>query len=81
MRCRCQPFELWEDHAAAFEGFLAVSDQWRVASVGMAGAVYIGLDNAGARVGLEMAGISLTPDQWAALRVIASGAVAKLNDR
>lgn len=47
----------------------------------MAGAVYVGLDHAGARAGLDLAGISVTPDQWAALRVIASGAASKLNDR
>lgn len=39
-----------------------------------------GLDYAGARAGLEMAGIEVTPDLWADLQVIEAGALAGMRE-
>lgn len=38
-----------------------------------------GLDYAGVRVGLDAAGIEVTPDLWADLRAVEIGAMAELN--
>lgn len=70
---------LWAEHRAAFAAFLAVSTQWRVVA-GRAGLIFTGLDYAGADAGLTRAGIEVTPQIWADLRVIETGALAALNE-
>lgn len=65
---------LWEIHAAALNAFLAISTQWR-----MADQWAIGLDYAGARAGLRMAGIKVSPKIWAEVQVIEAGAIKALN--
>ncbi len=75
---------LWPDHAPAWRAFCAVSGQWRtqaLSSLGGATLFWIGLDYAAARVGLEMAGIDITPDLWAEVRIIEAAAAEELNRR
>lgn len=47
----------------------------------MGGLLAQGLDYQGARAGLELAGIAVTPALWGELRVIEAAAVAALNGR
>lgn len=64
------------------EAFLAVSSQWRTGLVAFAGAVqtiWIGLDYAGARAGLEAAGIEVTPELWHGLRIMEAAAAGARN--
>jgi hypothetical protein len=71
--------EVWEENAAIVEAFLAASTQWRVAGT-FGGLVFLGLDYAGARAGIEAAGIEITPELWAGLRVMEQAACAALNE-
>lgn len=70
---------VWPDHLEAVTAFLAVSTQWRVLA-GEGGAYWLGLDHAAAKAGLDLAGISLTPAQWADVQMIEAGAKAALNE-
>ncbi|MBI1201495.1 MAG: hypothetical protein GC182_03185 [Rhodopseudomonas sp.] len=62
---------------------MAAETQWRVASIAggmMPGRlIYLGLDYAGARAGIEAAGIELTPDIWSGVRVMEAAAREALN--
>lgn len=64
---------IWPEHVAAVEAYLTVQTQWRI-SLGMAGLYAEGLDYQGVEAGLRMAGIEVTPELWAELRLIESGA-------
>ncbi len=70
---------VWPEHVAAVEAFIAVETQWRWVGGGMGGVMAIGLDYAGAQSGLALAGIEMTPDLWAQVRLIEAGAAAALN--
>ena len=69
---------VWPQNEAALRAFLAVDTQLRWTSVGD-GAVAIGLDYAGARAGMRLAGLKVTPDLWADVQVIEAAAIAALN--
>lgn len=75
---------VWAENWPTVEAFLAVSSQWRVVSIGggMAPAmpVYIGLDYAAARAGLDAAGITVTPELWSGVRVMEAAACSALNE-
>lgn len=43
-------------------------------------ALWLGLDYAAAKAGLDLAGIEISPDDWARLRVIEVAAVKALNE-
>ncbi|MDK3072771.1 DUF1799 domain-containing protein [Sedimentitalea sp. JM2-8] len=70
---------LWADHLPVFQAFAAVTSQWNVVAPPAGGMRAVGLDYAGVRAGLEMAGIVLSPDQWADLRLIEAGARDAMN--
>ena len=70
---------IWPEHVAALEAFLSVRDQWRVAA-GQNGVVFLGLDYTAVRAGFDLAGITLTPAQWADVQMIEAGAVAAMNE-
>ena len=70
---------LWEVHLPAFLAFLAICTQWRVVA-GETGLIYLGLDYAAADAVLRRAGIETTPDLWADLQVIETGALAALRE-
>lgn len=72
---------IWEWHAPAWHAFLAVSRQWRTASVGMGGIVWIGLDYSATEAGLRQAGITIDTTIWAGLQLIEAGAIEELNRR
>jgi hypothetical protein len=42
---------------------------------------WMGLDYGAAKAGLELAGIEVTPETWADLRVIEEGAIEEMNRR
>ncbi len=46
----------------------------------MNGMTATGLDYAGARAGLDLAGIAVTPALWADLQIIEHGAIAAMNE-
>lgn len=69
---------IWACHLPALNAFLAVATQWRFAP-SRDGTRATGLDYSAVQAGLGMAGISLTPDEWADFRVIEQAAQAALN--
>lgn len=85
---------VWRENVPVVEAFLAVSGQWRVTSRGgggtfapMAGGiilpivpVFIGLDYAAVRVGLDAEGIAVTPELWRGVRAMEQAAVKALNE-
>nr|WP_275897797.1 DUF1799 domain-containing protein [Pseudotabrizicola algicola] len=70
---------IWQEHLPALLAFLAVSGQWRTRPHGMGDIRWIGLDYGAVRDGLDLAGITVTPDVWADLRLIEAGALDELN--
>lgn len=46
----------------------------------MSGAAAVGLDYAGARAGLGLAGIEMTPELWADVQEIERAAIAAMNE-
>ncbi|MBU2867141.1 DUF1799 domain-containing protein [Pacificibacter marinus] len=64
----------------AVQAFLRVRTQWTVVGVGMAGMVTVGLNYAGVKIGLDCAGIEITPELWDDLLVIETGAIEALNE-
>ncbi|MGD9863584.1 MAG: DUF1799 domain-containing protein [Pseudodonghicola sp.] len=72
-------FAIWEENAPALEAFLSVDTQWVSIPKGQSGVKWIGLHYGNARDGLAMAGIELTPETWAEVRLIEAGATEELN--
>ncbi len=74
---------LWPENEAIVEAFLSCDTQWRVAAVGRGLApgrlFFAGLDYAGARAGIEAAGIVLTPELWRGVRIMEGEARDALN--
>ncbi|MEX0841714.1 MAG: DUF1799 domain-containing protein [Xanthobacteraceae bacterium] len=74
---------VWPENAEAVRAFLAVDSQWRVTAVGgglaPARPYFVGLDYAAARAGIAAAGIAITPELWAGLRVMEGEALKALN--
>lgn len=70
---------VWPAHIEAVRAFLAVADQWRVIT-GESGGYWMGLDYGAVRAGLDLAGIVLTPAQWADVQMIEAGAKAARNE-
>jgi hypothetical protein len=60
----------------ALHAFLAVATQWRVVGPGDGTLRRTGLDYAGVRVGLEIAGVEVTPALWSDIQLIEAGAIA-----
>ncbi|NTT86924.1 DUF1799 domain-containing protein [Tabrizicola sp. SY72] len=60
--------------------FLAVSGQWRIVST-EGGVSWQGLDYTAVQAGLSLAGITLTPAEWADVQIIEAAATAALNGR
>lgn len=77
---------IWDTHVPAFQAFQVVAGQWRTQVVTITAmgttatrVLWIGLDYAAARSGLELAGIAITPDLWSEVRDIETGAIEELN--
>ncbi len=84
---------IWPDNIATVEAFLSIATQWRVVACSMGGAIgpgggaigpaipiYIALDYAAVRAGLDAEGIAVTPELWRGLRVMEQAAAAALNE-
>lgn len=71
---------IWPEHLPALRAFLAVADQWRVLQ-GETKAVWLGLDYTAVHAGFNLAGLALTPAEWADVQTIEHGARAALNGR
>lgn len=75
-------FEVWPDNWEALVAFIAVSTQWRTASIsGRAGSqlYWQGLDYTAAQAGLAGADIAVNPDLWRGLQVMEAAARNALN--
>lgn len=70
---------LWPDHLPALRAFLAVADQWRIVMGDKA--VWLGLDYTAVQAGFGLAGLTVTPAEWADVQLIEEGARAALNGR
>lgn len=64
----------------ALKAFLTVSTQWRRIALAPGPVMTLGLDYAGVKAGLKLAGIKMKPDLWAQVQVIEQGARAALNE-
>ncbi|MET4247563.1 DUF1799 domain-containing protein [Bradyrhizobium sp. LA6.7] len=85
---------VWRENVKTVEAFLTVCGQWRVVPRGgggtiapMAGGIilpivplFIGLDYASVRVGLDAEGFEVTPLLWRGLRAMEQAAVKGLNE-
>jgi hypothetical protein len=84
---------VWLVHAEIVRAFLAVSTQWRTASIGGGGfvvmgggaaaprrLVFVSLDYASVRAGLDAEEIAVTPELWRGLRIMEAAACAALNE-
>ena len=60
----------------ALHAFLHVATQWRVVGSGDGTLRRTGLDYQGARAGLDLAGVPVTPDLWSDIKLIEAGAIA-----
>lgn len=73
---------LWAEHLPAWNAWCRVSRQWRVISGGGAmggGVVWLGLDYGAVHAGLGLAGIVISPEEWAQVQQIEVGAAEELN--
>jgi Phage related hypothetical protein (DUF1799) len=69
---------IWPDNVEIVEAFLAAASQWRAVGTNV-GLIFLGLDYAAARVGIELAGIAVTPELWAGVRLMEAEARYTLN--
>lgn len=70
---------VWPENVPAMEAYCAVATQWRVIALADGRKEAIGLDYPAVKVGLEMAGITVTPALWSDLQMIEIGARAAMN--
>lgn len=61
------------------EAFLAVQTQWRIVADASGRVLRTGLDYAGARAGLELAGIDMSAELFDQIRLIEHGAMMEAN--
>ena len=57
-----------------------MATQWRVVLDGWGGRLDLGLDYDGARAGLDLAGVEMTPKLWADVRAIETGALEAMRE-
>ncbi|MBL4751455.1 MAG: DUF1799 domain-containing protein [Amylibacter sp.] len=65
---------------AAAKAFLTVTTQWRMVALPNGKLLATGLDYAGAKSGLKLAGIKPNAVLWAELRMIEQGARSTMNE-
>lgn len=74
---------VWPENVAIVAAFLTVASQWRTTAIGGGmepmRMLWIGLDYAGAKVGIEAAGMTITPELWNGLQVMEAAARDALN--
>jgi hypothetical protein len=69
-------FEIWPDNWPAWQAFVSVQTQW---STGFGGPT--GLDYSRVKAGLEMAGIEMTKEMFAHLRIIEAAALKAMSKK
>jgi hypothetical protein len=75
--------EVWPEHVAAVQAFLAVRNRWqliqRAGPMGHLTTVAHGLDLTQAEVAWRLAGITISPELWTQIEAIEDGALEALN--
>lgn len=71
---------VWPEHVEAVAAFLVVREQWRVIPRWGAPPIYQALDYTACEATWRMAGIEMTPELFADLRLVEAGARAALNE-
>ncbi len=72
---------LWPEHDLPVRAFLASQSQWRMAAMGMAPAIHVGLDYASCKVVMDAEEIHLDKKGWHDFRVLECEAADALNAR
>lgn len=72
-------FPVWPENMGIVDAFMAVTSQFRPISLAQAGLHWLGMNYAGVKAGLDMAGIVLTPAEWAGLQIMERAATSALN--
>ncbi len=67
---------IWAENVEALVAFLSVATQWRIACPGDGTMRRTGLDYPAARTGLELAGVAVTPELWADIKIIEYAVIA-----
>lgn len=70
---------VWSINVQAVTAFLNIDSQFRMTALAGGGVLVNGLDYQGARAGLEMAGVTITPDLWGDIQLVEAGAVGEMN--
>jgi len=74
-----QRFEVWPANMPIIDTWMVIATQWRTEALADGRVHWLGLDYASARAGLEMAGMAVTPGDWAGVRLMERTASAALN--
>lgn len=74
-----QGFPVWPDNMPITDAWLVACTQWRAISMADGRVLWLGLDYTGVRSGLLEAAITLSPSQWAGLRLMERIASSALN--
>ena len=59
--------------------WLAIASQWRTIALANGRVYFECLDRAAVKVDLDLAALTVTPDQWGALRIMEAAARSALN--
>ena len=74
-----QGFKVWPENMPIVEAWLAIATQWRTVALADGRVLWLGLDYASVKVGLDAERHALSGQQWAGLRVMERSAGTALN--
>jgi hypothetical protein len=74
-----QGFEVWPGNAVVTDTWLSISTQWRTEALADGRVHWLGLDYSAVRAGLDLAGLTVEPRNWALLQTMERTASAALN--
>ena len=72
---------VWPQNEVAVRAFLSVATQWRLLAQADGRTLTGGLDYAGVKAGLDLAGLTIAPGVWRDVQMIEQGAMAAARDR
>ena len=72
-------FAVWPVNMPIVDAFVAVATQWRTTALADGRVFFDGLDYAGVRAGLELAGLLLSPREWRGVRTMERAAAKLMN--